>query len=75
MFRRQSLQATKTEQPRGARRSHQKAKTKGTRGKATREAQTPGQPEGASEKTERRTTERQRTPNKSRVFTRVRAVT
>ena len=49
-----SPQATKTEQPRGARRSHQKAKTNGTRGKATREAQTPGQPEGASAKTERR---------------------
>ena len=54
MFRGQSPQATNTEQPRGERRSHQKAKTNGTRGSATREAQTPGQPEGASAKTEGR---------------------
>ena len=54
MFRGQSPQATNTEQPRGERRSHQKAKTNGTKGRATREAQTPGQPEGASQKTERR---------------------
>ena len=50
----QSPHATNTEQPRGARRSHQNAKTNGTRGRATREAQTPGHPEGASAKTEGR---------------------
>ena len=49
-----NAQAKKTEQPRGERRSHQNAKTNGSSGSATREAQTPGQPSGDSAKTEGR---------------------
>ena len=45
-------------------RSHQNAKTNGTRGRATREAHTPGQPEGASEKTERRGAKARAKPTK-----------
>ena len=48
------LGKAKTEQPRGARRNHQNAKTNGSRGKATREEQIPGQPEGDSAKIEKR---------------------
>ena len=47
-------QATKTAQPRGANRSHQKEKTNGSTNGCNREAQTPGSPAGDSQKTERR---------------------